>query len=117
MFKTITFLKFNLLKTKVELKQYSKKSYGSFLKGLRMVITLGGEDRKIGWGKPHTRIKVDSKGCAVWWFNWYVYYIMVNEGIDEWGNKKKAVWPIMRICHEPMMSNQNPILCTKVFLK
>lgn len=27
MFKTITFLKFNLLKTKVELKQYSKKSY------------------------------------------------------------------------------------------
>lgn len=48
MFKTITFLKFNLLKTKVELKQYSKKSYGSFLKGFRMVITLGGEDKKIG---------------------------------------------------------------------
>lgn len=51
----------HLLKTIVELKQYSKKSYKYILKGLRMMVTLSGEDRKIGWGKPHIRIKVDSK--------------------------------------------------------
>lgn len=48
------------------------------LKGLKIMVTLDEEDRMEETTEQNKTCPSPTL-CAGWWFNWYVYYILIND--------------------------------------